>query len=208
MRSPPTLVCASTEKAKKPSACSQRIRTSFWIVGLQVSITRRDAIKLLAGTIPALKAAQVFADEQSETRIASGPFKATRESLKAYRIPEWYRDAKFGIWAHWGPQSAAEYGDWYARGMYLEGEWQYKHHVQTYGHPSKFGFKDVIETWKADKFDPDYLVGLYKQAGAKYFVTMGVHHDNFCLWNSKHTRWNSARMGPKKTSSVCFGRQQ
>ena len=82
--------------------------------------------------------------------------------------------------------------------MYLEGEWQYKHHVQTYGHPSKFGFKDVIGTWKADKFDPDYLVGLYKQAGAKYFVSMGVHHDNFDLWNSKHTRWNSVNMGPKK----------
>jgi alpha-L-fucosidase len=82
--------------------------------------------------------------------------------------------------------------------MYLEGESQYKHHLKTYGHPSKFGFKDVIETWKADKSDPDYLVGLYKQAGAKYFVSMGVHHDNFCLWNSKHTRWNSVQMGPKQ----------
>jgi alpha-L-fucosidase len=61
--------------------------------------------------------------------------------------------------------------------MYLEGEWQYKHHVQTYGHPSKFGFKDVIKTWKADKFDPDYLVDLYKQAGAIYFVSRGAHHD-------------------------------
>jgi alpha-L-fucosidase len=163
-----------------------------------MSITRRDAIKLLAGALPALKVAQVFAGQQTDPRIQSGPFKATRESLKTYRIPEWYRDAKFGIWAHWGPQSAAEYGDWYARRMYIEGEWQYKHHVQTYGHPSKFGFKDVIQTWKADKFDPEYLVGLYKQAGAKYFVSMGVHHDNFCLWNSKHTRWNSVQMGPKK----------
>jgi alpha-L-fucosidase len=163
-----------------------------------VTITRRDAIKLLAGAVPAVKAASTFAWPKSEAQIQPGPFKPTRESLKAYRIPDWYRDAKFGIWAHWGPQSAAEYGDWYARGMYLEGEWQYKHHVETYGHPSKFGFKDVIETWKADKFDPDYLVGLYKRAGAKYFVSMGVHHDNFCLWNSKHTRWNSVRMGPRK----------
>src|SRR5256884_4820366 len=105
-------------------------------------IARRDAIKLLAGAVPAWKAAQVFAGQHSKTSIESGPFKPTRESLKAYHIPDWYRDAKFGIWAHWGPQSAAEYGDWYARRMYIEGEWQYKHHVQTYGHPSKFGFKD------------------------------------------------------------------
>src|SRR5256885_8787722 len=130
--------------------------------------TRRDALRMAAA---AASTAQ-FGRAEGAPAIAPGPFAGTRESLKSYRIPEWYRDAKFGIWAHWGPQSAAEYGDWYARGMYLEGEWQYKHHVQTYGHPSKFGFKDVIQTWKADKFDPDYLVGLYKQAGAKYFVSM------------------------------------
>jgi alpha-L-fucosidase len=111
-----------------------------------MGINRRDAIKLLAGAAAALKAGRVLGSSQAAPPIQSGPFEATRESLKAYRIPDWYRDAKFGIWNHWGPQSAAEYGDWYARGMYLEGEWQYKHHVQTYGHPSKFGFKDVIET--------------------------------------------------------------
>ncbi len=130
--------------------------------------------------------------------IASGPFTASRESLRAYRVPEWFRDAKFGIWAHWGPQSAPEYGDWYARNMYIEGHKQYKYHVGKYGHPSKFGFKDVIPTWKAEKFDPDHLMQLYKKAGAKYFVSMGVHHDNFDLWNSKHNRWNAVNMGPKK----------
>jgi len=113
-------------------------------------------------------------------------------------VPQWFRDAKFGIWAHWGPQSAAEAGDWYARNMYIEGSEQYKYHLAHYGHPSKFGFKDIIPTWKAEAFDPHYLVGLYKKAGAKYFVSMGVHHDNFDLWNSKHTRWNSVRMGPRR----------
>jgi alpha-L-fucosidase len=130
--------------------------------------------------------------------IASGPFQGTRESLKSYRVPEWFRDAKFGIWAHWGPQSAPEYGDWYARNMYMEGSRQYKYHVQKYGHPSKFGFKDVIPTWKAEKFDPAYLMSLYKKAGAKYFVSMGVHHDNFDLWNSKLNPWNAVKMGPQK----------
>jgi alpha-L-fucosidase len=113
-------------------------------------------------------------------------------------VPEWFRDAKFGIWAHWGPQSAAEAGDWYARNMYMQGSEQYRHHLEHFGHPSKSGFKEVIATWKADQFDPDYLVGLYEKAGAKYFCSMAVHHDNFDLWNSKHTRWNAVGMGPKK----------
>jgi alpha-L-fucosidase len=152
-----------------------------------MTLTRRDALGLIAGSLVA----------PGLTKAAT-PFEATRDSLKQYQVPEWFRDAKFGIWAHWGPQSAAEAGDWYARNMYMQGSEQYKHHVATYGHPSKFGFKDVIPTWKGDQFDPDHLVKLYKQAGAKYFVSMGVHHDNFDLWNSKHTRWNAVNMGPRK----------
>jgi alpha-L-fucosidase len=163
-----------------------------------VSITRRSVLRLLAGSIPAVRTAQAVIKDASRPVIQSGPFVGTRSSLEAYRPPDWFRDAKFGIWAHWGPQSAPEYGDWYARNMYIEGSRQYKYHVQNYGHPSKFGFKDVIQTWRGDKFDPDFLLGLYKKAGAKYFMTMGVHHDNFDLWNSKHTRWNSVKMGPKK----------
>ena len=82
--------------------------------------------------------------------------------------------------------------------MYMQGSPQYQYHVEHYGHPSKFGYKDTIPAWKAEKFDPEYLIGLYKKAGAKYFFSMGVHHDNFDMWNSKHTRWNAANMGPKK----------
>jgi len=131
--------------------------------------------------------------------IAPGPFQGTRESLKAYRMPDWFADAKFGIWNHWGPQSAAEYGDWYARRMYIQGEPQYQHHLKHYGHPSKTGYVDVIRSWKAAQFDADYLVGLYKKAGAKYYFSMGCHHDNFDLWDSKYQpRWNAAASGPKK----------
>jgi alpha-L-fucosidase len=135
---------------------------------------------------------------QSQLPVAQGPFKPTRESLSTYQVPEWFRDAKFGIWAHWGPQSAPEFGDWYARNMYMQGSRQYEYHVQKYGHPSTFGFKDVIPTWKAESWDPNYLMALYKQAGAKYFVSMGVHHDNFDLWNSKYNQWNAVNMGPKR----------
>jgi alpha-L-fucosidase len=163
-----------------------------------MAMNRRTAIGILAGAVPALHSARSFASDSAVPQIAPGPFQGTRESLQAYEIPAWYRDAKFGIWAHWGPQSAPEAGDWYARNMYIQDSEQYKYHVAHYGHPTKFGFKDVIPTWKGEKFDPDYLLGLYKKAGAKYFMSMGVHHDNFDMWNSKHNSWNAANMGIKK----------
>jgi len=138
------------------------------------------------------------ADAAPVPAIAAGPFQATRESLGTYHVPDWFGEAKFGIWNHWGPQSAAEYGDWYARRMYIQGEPQYQHHLQHYGHPSKTGFAGVIDSFKADKFDADYLIGLYKKAGAKYYLAMGVHHDNFDMWNSQYQpRWNALASGPK-----------
>jgi alpha-L-fucosidase len=180
-----------------------------------MSISRRDLIRnsLLggAGLVVAPAGERLWRGVESPT--ATGPnrlwrgaespaatdiFDATRASLRKYEIPEWFRDAKFGIWAHWGPQSAVEAGDWYARLMYIEGGPKYAHHLKTYGHPSKFGFKDTIPAWKAERFDPDHLMDLYRKAGAKYFMTMGVHHDNFDLWNSKHNRWNAVNMGPGK----------
>lgn len=130
--------------------------------------------------------------------INEGPYRPTTESLKQYRYPEWFRDAKFGIWAHWGPQAVPRYGDWYARRMYQQGDNDYKYHLDHYGHPSKFGYKDIIPLWKAEKWDPEKLMALYKKAGAKYFVSMGSHHDNFYLWDSKIHRWNAVQMGPHK----------
>jgi alpha-L-fucosidase len=130
--------------------------------------------------------------------IAKGPFQPTAESLTQYEYPKWFRDAKFGIWAHWGPQAVPMDGDWYARGMYEPGNKHYKYHLKNYGHPSEFGYKDIIPLWKAEKWDPDRLMTLYKKAGAKYFVSMGTHHDNFFLWNSKVHRWNAVNMGPHR----------
>ena len=130
--------------------------------------------------------------------LFSQTFKPTDESFKQYQDPEWFRDAKFGIWAHWGPQAVPRQGDWYARQMYEEGSADNKYHVAHYGHPSKFGYKDIIPLWKAERWDPEKLMALYKKTGAKYFVSMGTHHDNFFLWNSKIHKWNAANMGPKR----------
>ncbi len=130
--------------------------------------------------------------------MARGPFEASWKSLAQYEVPEWFRDAKFGIWAHWGPQCEPEAGDWYARRMYAPEHGQYKHHVEHYGHPSEFGFKDVINVWKADQWEPEKLVAFYKRVGARYFFAMANHHDNLDLWASRHHEWNSVRVGPKK----------
>lgn len=139
-----------------------------------------------------------FLSNAQTEQIAEGPFKPNKESLHQYKYPEWFRDAKFGFWAHWGPQAVPRHGDWYAREMYVEGSDDYKDHLARYGHPSKFGYKDIIPLWKAQRWDPDKLMALYKKAGAKYFVSMGTHHDDFFLWNSKIHKWNAVNYGPKK----------
>ncbi len=137
-------------------------------------------------------------NENTKETMETGVFEPTWESLQQYETPEWFRDAKFGIWAHWGPQCQPEAGDWYGRHMYSQGHWQYNYHIEHYGHPSEFGFKDVINEWKAERWDPEALVALYKRAGAKYFFAMGNHHDNLDLWDSKHHEWNSVDVGPHK----------
>jgi len=125
-------------------------------------------------------------------------FEASFESLRTYSAPEWFRDAKFGIWSHWGPQSVPMFGDWYARNMYIEGTPQYEYHLRHYGHPSKFGYKDLCALWKAEKFDPDGLVAKYYKAGARYLMTQGTHHDHFFNYDSKLNRMNSVNVGPGK----------
>jgi alpha-L-fucosidase len=168
-------------------------------------MNRRTLIRNLGLSIPTLMAGhQLNAQELSrffsdDVPAVEGPFKPDWSSLSDYRCPDWYRDAKFGIWAHWGPQCQPEYGDWYAKNMYIEGSPQYEYHLKTYGHPSKFGFKDVINTWKAERWDPDALLSIYKDAGARYFFAMASHHDNLDLFDSKYQpRWNSTKVGPKK----------
>ncbi len=138
------------------------------------------------------------ASASTSYEIAKGPFEPTWESLRQFECPKWFRDAKLGLWAHWGPQSVPMFGDWYARHMYVEGHDQYRYHWRVYGHPSKVGYKEIIQQWKAEKFQPEELMDLYVAAGAKYFVALAVHHDNFDLWNSKHHRWNAVNFGPTR----------
>ncbi|MEO6003515.1 MAG: alpha-L-fucosidase [Opitutus sp.] len=151
-----------------------------------------------ASTAPV--AAPTASPSPSSPRIlADGPFKPTWESLTAnYRTPDWFRDAKFGIWAHWSAQCVPEEGDWYARQMYLQGHRSYAYHVAHYGHPSKFGFMELDHLWTAEKWEPEKLMALYKKAGAKYFVALANHHDNFDAYDSKYHAWNSVNVGPKK----------
>ena len=130
--------------------------------------------------------------------ITPGKYTGTMESLTNYSCPEWFRDAKFGIWAHWGPQAVPMEGDWYARKMYQQGSPDYNDHLARFGHPSTNGWKDIIPLWKAEKWEPEKLMELYKKAGAKYFVSMGSHHDDFFLWNSPLHKWNAVNYGPHR----------
>ena len=130
--------------------------------------------------------------------IVAGPFQPNWDSLAHYECPEWFRDAKFGIWAHWTAQCVPEQGDWYARQMYFQGNGDYDYQCAHYGHPSKVGFKDIDHIWHAENWDPEHLMGLYKAAGAKYFMALGQHHDNLDCYDSKYQPWNTLAVGPKK----------
>jgi alpha-L-fucosidase len=115
---------------------------------------------------------------------------------RIYTVPAWWRDAKFGAWSHWDPQSMPEQGDWYARGMYMEGSPQYEYHLKHFGHPSEYGYKDICHNWVIDHWNPEQLMSLYAEMGARYFMAMGCHHDNFDCFDSKYQPWNSVHVGP------------
>ena len=134
----------------------------------------------------------------SDVEVKTGEYKPEWESLSEWECPEWFMDAKFGIWAHWGPQCHAEAGDWYARFMYYAGTGAYNWHVQNFGDPAEFGLKELCNDWKAQNWDPEKLIALYKSVGARYFMALGNHHDNFDLWDSPYQEWNSVNMGPKR----------
>ena len=141
-----------------------------------------------------------FADVQLDIPITDGPYKASWASIEHNYpgTPQWLRDAKFGIWVHFGPQAAGESGDWYARHLYKEEHKAYKNHLKRYGHPSEAGYKEVLRDWNPTKLDPEYLTKLYQKAGARFLMIQGVHHDNYDLWNSQYHPWNSVNIGPKR----------
>lgn len=131
--------------------------------------------------------------------IDSGPFKDNWDSLNDYKIPEWYKNSKFGIFIHWGVYSVPAFeNEWYPRNMYQEGSNEFQHHVTKYGPQKKFGYKDFIPMFKAEKFDPDFWMDLFLNSGAKYVVPVAEHHDGFQMYNSELSEWNSYRMGPKR----------
>ena len=174
---------------------------------LSTAVSLRFLALILTLSSVCIHAAEPTLAEKAFTNsepVLAGKFDPSWESLHQYQFPEWFQDAKFGIWAHWGPQCQPEEGDWYARNMYKqynkkgEPSEDYVYHVAHYGHPSVFGFKDIIPLWKAEHWDPAKLIGLYKKAGAKYFMALANHHDNFDTWDSKYQPWNSVKIGPHK----------
>ncbi|WP_419193790.1 alpha-L-fucosidase [Novipirellula herctigrandis] len=168
------------------------------------------------------KASRDFSTQEFEFDIAEGPFEPSSDSFaKHYSCPDWFRDAKFGIYSHWGLCTVPGFDGHYARFMYMQHEPQayrddrnvrrrgmsgykpgresvYEYHVKNFGHPSKFGYKDFVSLWKAEKFNPMELAELFRSVGAKYFGVMAVHCDNFDNYDSEHQEWNSAKMGPKR----------
>jgi len=128
-------------------------------------------------------------------------FKPEWDSLRNYRCPEWFRDAKFGIYAHWGVFSATQGSaatDWYGRNMYKAGHPNNVEHLKRYGSLSRFGYKDYIPLFTGEKFNADEWVELYVEAGAKFAGPVGEHADGFSMWDSTVNPWNAAKMGPKR----------
>ena len=164
-----------------------------------MTFTRRKFLTASAATVAALAFWKTGIGKADAAAAPARPFQPSWDSLAQYQCPEWFRDAKFGIWAHWDPQCVPEVdGFWYGRTLYQEGSDDYNFQCAHYGHPSKAGFKDVIRRWHAENWDPEHLMGLYKAAGAKYFMALAQHHDNFDCWDSKYQPWNSVAIGPKK----------
>lgn len=134
-----------------------------------------------------------------ERQVSAGPFRAEWQSLADYQVPDWYKDAKFGIFIHWGLYAVPAFGsEQYPRAMYTEGSKVYKHHLETYGPLNKFGYKDFIPMFKAEHYDPAAWARLFKQAGAKYVVPVFEHHDGFAMYNSDLSDWTAAKMGPRR----------
>ena len=131
--------------------------------------------------------------------MVEGPFKPVWESLENYEVPQWYQDAKFGIFIHWGVYSVPAFGnEWYPRNMYKQGTREFEHHVKTYGSQKNFGYKDFIPMFTAEKFDPDKWADLFLKSGAKFVVPVAEHHDGFAMYDCSYTRWNAVNMGPKR----------
>ena len=126
-------------------------------------------------------------------------YEAELESLKQYKVPEWYKDAKLGIYTHWGPYSVPAFSsEWYPRHMYDPNQADYKHHRKKWGTQDRFGYKDFIPMFRGEKWDPEQWADLFKRAGAKFAGPVAEHHDGFAMYDCSFSKWNSVNMGPKR----------
>ena len=160
------------------------------------SFEAKDFAPQIAEALPKIDAA-----------ATAGPYQPTWDSLNKYQIPKWYKDAKLGIFIHWGPYCVPEFGwEWYPRAMYTRSKdgkknWRgdvFEHHAKTYGPQSKFGYKDLIPQFKGENFNAEEWVSLFKDAGAKYIVPVAEHHDGFAMYDCSFSQWTSTQMGPKR----------
>jgi len=184
---------------------------AFALVAPIASLSQTSATAPTVGTDPAVLDQQWMTGNskydrqrkeilQEVDRVShDGPYRPDYESLDKYQAPEWYKDAKFGIFIHWGVYSVPAYGsEWYPREMYTQGSDVFKHHIATYGPQDKFGYKDFIPMFKAEKFDPQAWAHLFKESGAKYVVPVFEHHDGFAMYDSGLSDWTVAKMGPHR----------
>jgi alpha-L-fucosidase len=175
-------------------------------VGQQLALPPENRIPDFPAALPeqsvAMGAPEDFEEVKMDFPMFEGVFEPTWESIHAHYgdTPSWLREAKFGFWVHFGPQAEGMSGDWYAKRLYEEGEPGYANHIRDFGHPATpgHGYKDLLQTWNPAAYDPESLVKLYHDAGARFLFIQGVHHDNFDLWDSAYQPWNSVNMGPKR----------
>ncbi len=131
--------------------------------------------------------------------IAQGPFQDNWHSLSRFQVPDWYKEAKFGIFIHWGVYSVPAFSsEWYSRNMYIQDSKEFKHHVETYGNHADFGYKDFIPMFKAERFNADEWADLFKRSGARYVMPVAEHHDGFQMYKSGVSRFNAYEMGPER----------
>lgn len=170
-----------------------RVNTLRWAANAGISLV------VLCGGARAMEPKVESTLKTVDGVVSNGPFSASWDSLKSYQVPAWYEDAKFGIFIHWGVYSVPAFGsEWYPRNMYQQGSDEFKHHVATFGPQSKFGYKDFIPQFKAERFNADRWAEVFKQAGARFVVPVAEHHDGFAMYDCGFSDWNAVKMGPKR----------
>jgi alpha-L-fucosidase len=201
-----------TPLRSNPRACNKSLSAAAFTLAMATSCvgmaqTQPTAATLTPEQINAQWVAAVapFAPERSKlidlvrTTTAAGPFRPDWSSLSAATVPAWYRDAKFGIFIHWGVFSVPAFGsEWYSRNMYQQGDPDFAHHTATFGPQSTFGYKDFIPKFRMEHFDPAAWAALFRKSGARYVVPVAEHHDGFALYNTSLSEWSAAKMGPKR----------